>query len=918
MKQHTYQKKFIYPLIYPILLTLFTILCVLLMMPADSVFGSQGDWFSQHAAIAEQFRTIFYETGRIFPDFSLLGAGSNIYDFSYYGFLRPDILISFFLPRVPMVFIISAYAVLELTAGTNLCYFWLKRHVSFPFFAFLGAILFSCGTCFYHARHQIMFVNYMPFLILALWGIERLLTKAKTGLLILSLFFVYLHSYYFAPSVLVVCTLYFIHCLYQKDKEPGRSFFSSPAAVFKKREASQEAEKKSGCWGRFVFSILLSIGMAAILLLPTALDLLSTQKDAGTPASLHKIFSVNLSMESLLYHPYGCGLTILCLYTLLLSIRRKSTRLISIFLLLCLTVNTFPFLLSGFLYVRYKVLIPLVPLLTLLCARTMEELVAKRERHSLFCALGCLIPAAFSDYPKAILADFLWVLITFLLIWFCQRYLSRKHAGANDHTLSFQTPPRPFYRKAFSVCLLFCLPPALLSVIVGQTKDYISASDQRQSAFTQKELQEPALNNHYRYDCLADPFANVNVQPLQGIGRTTMYSSVTDSRYADFYYNTMKNPIRIRNRVALITDANPFFSYLMGIRYIQTTSGRLPWGYARILEKGNAVIAENDQVPPVAYASTSFLEQTEYEKLGFPYNLEALTRYTIIPDGTTPASLTAARTDAPRSSEKKVPPLESTASATAETFLEHTKITPVSIGSLASAKDLQNCLDALAAEGILQDTAISERDAYTLSVSKKTRLTLPLSGSLENRLLICSFSVTAPSGDEVTIDINKSRNKLSGKGAPYPNHNDTFTYLLSSNEALKELDITLYPGDYTLSDLQFWIMDTESWGNAGIHSISFETQKGNALLTGTASLEEDGYFVTSFPFRKGYEAYVDGQKTAVSQVNQGFVGFPLDAGVHEILLFYTPPGKTTGALISLLSLLLFLLTCDLKFPAKHP
>ena len=43
MKQHTYQKKFIYPLIYPILLTLFTILCVFLMMPADSVFGSQGD-----------------------------------------------------------------------------------------------------------------------------------------------------------------------------------------------------------------------------------------------------------------------------------------------------------------------------------------------------------------------------------------------------------------------------------------------------------------------------------------------------------------------------------------------------------------------------------------------------------------------------------------------------------------------------------------------------------------------------------------------------------------------------------------------------------------------------------------------------------------------------------------------------------
>ena len=118
------------------------------------------------------------------------------------------------------------------------------------------------------------------------------------------------------------------------------------------------------------------------MLLPTGLDLLSTKKDAGTAPAIQEILSLDFSMKSLLYHPYGCGLTILSLYTLLLSIKRKSTRLLSLALLLCLTVNTCSWLLSGMLYVRHKVLIPLIPLLILLCALSLERLFEREDRKS--------------------------------------------------------------------------------------------------------------------------------------------------------------------------------------------------------------------------------------------------------------------------------------------------------------------------------------------------------------------------------------------------------------------------------------------------------------------------------------------------------------------------------------------------------
>ncbi len=857
MNTQTYYKKFI----YPICLILFTVSCIFIILPSHSIFGSEGDWFSQHAAIAEQFRTIFYETGQIFPDYSLLGSGSNIYDFSYYGFLRPDILFSFLLPKISLSYIISAYAILELIVGNVLCYFWLNKQLTSPFFAFLGGILYACAVCFYQAHHQIMFVNYMPFLLLALFGIEHLIEKGKISLFIISLFLVYLHSYYFAPAILAVVLLYFIHNLYFEKRLPLNKESSLMELPFSK-------SYRRKCWYQLISSIILSIGMAAILLLPTALDLLSTQKDAGTPASLTKILSIQSSFEALLYHPYGCGLTILCLYTLFLSIRRKSTRITAIILILCLTVNIFSYILSGFLYVRYKVLIPFVPLLVLLCARTLQEIFTGKEKHHFVCALCCLIPIPFSDYPFAMLLDVVALTLTFLLI-----YLKGKNMP--------------------SIYLLLCLFPVAASIMIGQREQYISISDNRQTIFSREELNVLKLDKNYRFEVLTEPYANVNTQTLQGIGRTNMYSSVTDKNYADFFYQTMRNPIRIRNQVALMTDANPFFSYLMGIRYIQTNASHLPWGYHPMTEKNNIVIAENNKVLPIAYTSTKWMSQKEYEKLDFPYSLEALTNYTI-------ADVPPAIQKITPSSIRAKPKTE----ISAQTFLETSKITPVSSDNLQALK-IEEILKEQKDTITYTSSELKDTMNFHLTVKQKTQITIPLAKAFHDKILICSFTVNAPTRNEVTIDINNIRNKLSGKNAPYPNHNHLFTYLLSSNDTITELEITLFPGDYILSNFQFWTMNTANFGNSSIQAATSDNKTKTAMFTGSVSLEENGYFVTSFPFRKGYKAYANGKEIPICQVNQDFVGISLQAGTYKIELYYSPPGKTIALFISFIAWLLF-------------
>ena len=52
-----------------------------------------------------------------------------------------------------------------------------------------------------------------------------------------------------------------------------------------------------------------AVSMNLFLLLPTGLSILGNKKDTGDSTSLLKILGVNPTLDSILYSPYGCGLT---------------------------------------------------------------------------------------------------------------------------------------------------------------------------------------------------------------------------------------------------------------------------------------------------------------------------------------------------------------------------------------------------------------------------------------------------------------------------------------------------------------------------------------------------------------------------------------------------------------------------------
>ena len=815
------------------------------LIPEGSWFGSQTDWYSQHMTIADYMRKNFYATGQLFPDFTGLGGGTNFFSLSYYGFMRPDVLISYFFPKVPVAYFIQGYAILEILFGAGLIYYWLHRKGFSDFTGFSCGFLYLTANCFFQAHRQIMFVNYMPFLILAFLCLDRILAVQKEpgycirphmGL-VLSLFFCILHSFYFFPSCFVACILYICHLL---------------PDFLKKTNTAGQKKLKQKIWWNYILDVSIAVSMNMFLLLPTGLAILGNTKDTGNGTSLLKILGVNPTLDSILYSPYGCGLTVICLYALFLCIREKKTRKLSIAIFVLLFLDVFYWILNATLYVRPKCLIPFLPLILYLTAQALEGLHQKKIRHSLPLAMLCAVPVAvqliFLLRNKQVhfltMADLILLLLFVMLSLFLEK---RK----------LLLPCKPFFTNMCKLVLL-CAIPAMFFLAKGQEERYASVSDESRDYFSSEDLEAYCENMQARFDVIEHPSNNTNYVITGNQNKSTLYSSISNSNYNNLLYNILKMPISIRNRVAMTADENPFQEYLMGVRYIQTKANKVPAGYTILQERNGHVLAENKNVLPLAYGSTALMSEADYDQLSYPQNLDVLVNRTIIPAASDGEKGTAGSSSYTSSMKKYSLP---------ENFFSH---------------------------------KASEKNSI---IEKRLPEVLPAS-----TILLISFDVEYSGERDISIIINGVRNRLSGSLAPYPNNNHTFYYLISANEAMDALEINFSKGDYKTKNVSAYTIPLSALSHPGIIPVQENSISGKQIVNGNLDMPEDGYFVTSYTYSKGYTAYVDGLKVAPVQVNKAFVGFPLQKGAHEIILEFHAPGKSLGLIFSCLAAAFLVLT----------
>ncbi len=587
--------------IYAVILFAVGILLSIILVIQHGMYASKVDWLSQHSVIPDYFRQRFYETKQLFPDIAWnLGGGQNIYNFSYYGLFSPVILLSYCLPFVKMDTYIMVSSLICYALSGMLFYIWLSDKDVSKDIRVLTALLFLLSApLVYHFYVQLMFVNYMPFLILALIGCDKYFKDGTYKLLVMSVVAMILTSYYFSVGGLACIGLYVL----------GKSEFFG---------------KKIILFGIIMF---LSIGVCAFLLGPTAFSLFAGDRTNASAAAESNAF-ISFNPQKILYSPYGIGLPAISIIGLLggaVFSKNSKRRLQAVILILILCMPIAAKLLNGGLYEKEKVFIPFLPLVCLLIAETTEKLVKNRDSSKLKKALTIIISAAvvtlliYAGYNKYYV-NYRWILMVEGILLLVGTFINLT------------------WRRVPIVLFLSCLIMFAYDYKMNLQADEMIKKDVYASyEFQQKRdaISEILSENtgFYRTECILDNGQNlVNINRVYNINQnlSSIYSSGYNSQYMDFRNNVFNLNIPLRNRMMQAVSDNPNFLQFMGVKFV--LSDKCPAGYTKLRQTAAGNIYENKNAAPICYATAEVIGEKEFNNLDFPYNQAALLWKVVVDD----------------------------------------------------------------------------------------------------------------------------------------------------------------------------------------------------------------------------------------------------------------------------------------------
>ena len=839
-----------------LLLTVLTGFFCWLFVGRYGIFGAKVDWFSQHSVLPDYFRQQFYATGNLFPEFAAnLGGGQNIYHFAYYGLYSPLILPSYLLPFVKMSDYMMAVSVIGLIASVLLFYRWLIRRKFDKNICFVTSLMFMlAGPMIGQYSGQIMFVDYMPFLCLALMGVDRYFEKERSGLFTISVFLMIMTSFYFSIGGMLVLVLYGMHRYFQKKEGSKVTFWNFMTDGI-----------------RFVCPMIFAVLMSGFFLVPTALALTGGRSN-GQNVSLASLLIPQVPVERYAYNIYGIGLTTLIITVLITGSLYKKLyeKVLTYGCVIVLVIPVFAYALNGGLYVRDKVFIPFLPILCYLIVVYLEK--CKNGEVSLAAGgIPYMITTGIVYVEREQFAkEWIWkaLLIESMLFMICYvfYYLIKR------------------YRKKSKEILLLALPSVLCLAVTMNTfyqskpKRYVSRemyedvtgkSNERAIKKIRKED-----SGYYRMEQVGNEDENAaDLNRIWDIGQniTSIYSSAYNSDYQKFRQKTFGIEEPFRNGMMQSVSKNPVFQRMMGVRYV--VSDRNTRKAAVDGKEKKIQVYRNEDAAPIAYATNRVLKEDEYRKLAYPYNQTAFLEYAVVDENKGGYA------------GKNLGQIE------LKTY------EPVS----------------LELTGQYGKKIRKEKEGYKIHLKKKKKVEFSIRKNdmksdikQKDQVLFLRFNVKNNHPDkDVAIWVNGVRNKLTARDHIYYNGNKTFTYAIPLKDSKNIISISFGKGKYEIWDIKAYtgILPEKSENlYQSRWNVDKQKTKGNRIQ-GDLTVKNDGWFVTSIPYDSHFKIYVDGKEKKVQKVNTAFTGCKIEKGTHEVEMIYHAPGITAGRILTMIGLI---------------
>lgn len=559
---------------YIYMLSLFIItISLVFVLKGQHLFGNSIDWFNQHVTLSDALRQAIRDEGTLFPTYlKNLMSGVNIYYFSYYGYLRPDVLLGALFIHIKMIDIISAYSIFLMILTTISCYLFLRNHLKERSLCFFISLLVLCSSLFFHSHKQIMFVNVLPFLFLMLKSVDNYFKDGKITSMILWGSLLIVHSYFYSVGCFIVYFIYFLkrYFPYRNNKKHLINLFKVYLSIFL---------------------------LTAILTIPTLFVIVGGHKSVQA-INYSKLLIPTFDLKGLLYNNYGCGMTYLVWMLLVLGLFKEKTRKLSLVLIIVMLMPLASFILNGFLYARSKILIVFIPLICLQIGYVLEDYSLKKFKY---CFILWMIPLSFIQRPFLVLLDLIFSLIIL--------YRNQTH------------------KKSY---FLYLLVPCLIVYFINPPNSFLTK--EKYQKYNNQEVNTLIQRNKIARLALLENTSQTMNQTFQNkVTRISGYTSTNHALYNSFLYDTLKLPISLNNRVAQLDQNNPFYLKMMAIDSV--ISMKDIKGYQKVDQEKKYKLYQSQEVMPVVYATSQLYSQKKFQKLSYPYTLDTLYNNAIVEKG---------------------------------------------------------------------------------------------------------------------------------------------------------------------------------------------------------------------------------------------------------------------------------------------
>ena len=792
-------------------------------------YGSTTDWDCQHWNIPEYFRNLFYNSNKLLFDFAPnIGDGQNIYYLSYYGYLSPIVLISFLLPFVPMKLYIEIISIIGLILSACIFYYWIRKKYDYKISLIISLAFAASSPLLFHSHRHIMFISYMPFLLLCFNEIDNNFKQKKPIInykLILFLFLVIMSNYFFAVSALFSVGIYELYKIVNKYK------------IKNKKEIRKELLL-------FIISCSIALLMASVLLIPTLFVLLNGRAKSNVDISILSLILPTINIEKIFYSPYSAGISFFVFLAALYNIKSKEYRIISIFLTISSIFPIVSYLLNGTMYVDYKVFIPLLPLFMLLLAsfvKNIDELTKNNKKTNLFIIAIIILTIILNINKLSVII----VLIEIAIFAFVIKSKSKE-------------------KFVYYPIIIIAILMASLNTNNDKLmkKDTINLMD---------EASIPIQKNEYNYRTTTNTMILQNINNIKNLDYNigSIYSSVENKYYRDYYYN-FGVEISQRSYGKISNSSNPLFNIVNGNRYLISNKKEL--GYDTLDNFNKSY--ENTNVLTIARSNLKKMNIDTYNKLEYPYNMEALTGYVI-------------------SDDKNEDSFES------------------------NIKEYNNII--IDEKSNVHEYYQIKNNRYTISNKKKKTREFKIENVDDSTIVFISFDVKENDNnkDDIRIKINGISNVASVKTWKYHNKNDTFHYAITNSKGIIKINFGI--GEYEISNIRIHILDyndlLESISSINCIDLMIE-EKNKNTITGNYFSDKEDIIYLQIPYDNGFQIKNNGKLVNYFMINNGMIGFKADKGTNNFEIIFKAPLLNISKGLSSVGFIAFIVTIFLSKKKK--